>query len=202
MRVTIIGTGNVGRALGSALRRGGHEVLFGSRHPDPLADDQAIIADAVAATAATILAVPVAAVASVIAAAGGFVNKILIDATNPLGIGERGLGLTKGFTTSGAEDIATLAPQAHVFKAFNQTGFENLGQADRYARRPLMLVAGDDPTTKPIVLGLVRDAGFEAIDLGGLHTSRLLEPLAMVWIELARKRGLGADFVLTLQHAQ
>ena len=131
-----------------------------------------------------------------------------------------GLGLTKGFATSGAEEIATLMPTARLYKAFNQTGLENLGDARGFDRRPVMFVAGDDATNKPKVIDLVgqlgfdvvdapsgkpqvtrlvEDAGFEAIDVGGLRAARLLEPLAMLWIELARKRGLGPNFTFTLQ---
>ena len=145
------------------------------------------------------MAVPFAAVRDVIAAAGGFAGKVLIDATNPLGMGSRGLGLTIGFSTSGAETIAAMAPDAKLFKAFNQTGFENMADATAYATRPVMFVAGDDAAAKPLVMGLATDAGFEAVDAGDLAESRLLEAYAMLWIELARKRGLGSDFTFTLQ---
>ena len=104
-----------------------------------------------------------------------------------------------GFDSSGAKQIATLAPQAKVFKAFNQTGFETMADARPYAARPIMFVAGDDDAAKSTVLDLVTDAGFEAVDAGGLRAARLLEPLAMLWIELARKRGLGPDFTFALQ---
>ncbi|MGC2415655.1 MAG: NAD(P)-binding domain-containing protein [Stellaceae bacterium] len=199
MQVAIIGSGHVGGALSQAFAQAGHQVIFGRRTPVAGQPDQVSIADAVGRADATILATPFGAAADVIAAAGGFAGKVLIDATNPLGMGEGGLGLTMGFDTSGAERIAALAPHAHVFKAFNQTGFENMADARVYATRPVMFVAGDDAATKPLVLGLVADAGFEAIDAGGLRAARLLEPLAMLWIELARKGGLGPDFTFTLQ---
>jgi hypothetical protein len=91
------------------------------------------------------------------------------------------------------------APQAHVFKAFNQSGFENLGDVRVYARKPAMFVAGDSETLKPAVLRLASDAGFEAIDAGGLRVARLLEPLAMPWIALAAKRGMGTAFAFALE---
>jgi predicted dinucleotide-binding enzyme len=200
LNVAIIGAGNVGSALAGALRRGGHTVTFGVRAPDPGWPDQASIAEAVRAADATILAIPFAAAAEVIAAAGGLAGRVLIDATNPLGMTEGGLGLTMGHTTSGAEQIAALAPAARVFKAFNQTGFENLSGADAYADRPVMFVAGDDPAGKQTVLALVADCGFEPVDAGGLRASRLLEPFGMLWIELARKRGHGPEFAFTLRH--
>ncbi len=108
MNVAIIGTGNVGSALAEGLRRNGHQVLFGVRAPDPTQPDQASVATAVEPADATILAIPLAAAADVIAAGSGFAGKVLIDATNPLGMGDRGLGLTIGHTTSGAEQIAAL----------------------------------------------------------------------------------------------
>jgi predicted dinucleotide-binding enzyme len=199
MQIAIIGSGNVGTALAQALGRAGHTVVFGTRAPEPGKPDQTGIAEAVGGADATILAVPFGAVANVIAAANGFAGKVLIDATNPLGMVEGGLGLTMGFDTSGAERIAALAPAALVFKTFNQTGFENMADAPGYAARPVMFVAGDDAAAKPTVLSLVADAGFEAIDAGGLRAARLLEPFAMLWIELARKRGFGSDFSFILQ---
>ena len=200
MNIAIIGAGSVGSALAGALRRAGHHVTFGVRTTRPGRGDEVPVADAVAGADATILAVPFGAVAEVItAAAAGFAGHLLIDATNPIGMGEGGLGLTLGFETSGAERIAALAPGARVFKALNQTGFENLADTRPYAVRPVMFVAGDDEAAKPVVLQLVGDAGFEALDVGGLRAARLLEPLALLWIESARRRGLGPDVAFCLQ---
>jgi predicted dinucleotide-binding enzyme len=199
MQVAIIGSGNVGRALAQALRRGGHGVTFGSRSTDLADPDDTGISEAVAGADVTILATPFAAAAEVIAAAGGFVGRILIDATNPLAMTEHGLGLTMGHTISGAEAIAALAPSAHVFKTFNQTGFENMADAPAYAARPAMFVAGDDAASKAQVLSLVESTGFEAVDAGPLRAARLLEPLAMLWIGLGRLGGFGPDFAVTLQ---
>jgi hypothetical protein len=98
MRIAIIGSGNVGGALARALQRADHTIVFGIRSPDPSDANQATIAEATADAEATILAVPFQAVRDVIDAAGGFAGKVLIDATNPLGMGSRGLGLTMGFS--------------------------------------------------------------------------------------------------------
>jgi len=48
----------------------------------------------------------------------------------------------------------------------------------------------------------VADAGFEAVDIGGLAAARLLEPFGMLWVELARKHRLGPDFVFTMQRKE
>ncbi len=168
MNVAIIGSGNVGSALAKALRRGGRQVTFGVREPDPDKPDQASVAAAVEPADATILAVPFAAAGEVIASASGFAGRVLIDPTNPLGMREEGLGLTMGHTTSGAEEIAALASAARVFKAFNQTGFENKADARSYAAPPVMFVAGEDPASKQSVLTLVADCGFDPVDAGDL----------------------------------
>jgi predicted dinucleotide-binding enzyme len=199
MQVAIIGSGNVGRALAQASRRGGHRVMFGLRTPDPARADETGIAAAVAGADITILATPVAAVPDVIAAAGGFAGRVVIDATNPLAMTEHELGLTIGHTISGAEQIAAMAPQAHLFKTFNQTGFENMADATAYKARRVMFVAGDDAASKSKVMALVDSTGFEAVDAGPLRAARLLEPLAMLWIALGRVGGMGADFAFTLQ---
>ncbi len=141
MQVAIVGSGNVGQALAGALQRAGHLIIFGVRQPEAGRADQKSIAEAAETADVTILAVPFASARDVIAAASGFAGKVLIDATNPLGMVEGGLGLTMGFTTSGVEQIAALAPEAHVFKTFNQTGFENMADTRPYAARPAMFVA-------------------------------------------------------------
>ena len=61
-----------------------------------------------------------------------------------------------------------------------------------------MFVAGDDATHKPIVMQLVSDLGFEAIDAGGLIVARLLEPMALLWINIAFRPGGSRDFAFSL----
>jgi predicted dinucleotide-binding enzyme len=62
-----------------------------------------------------------------------------------------------------------------------------------------MYVAGDDTARKPMVLSLVSDLGFQAIDAGPLRIARLLEPMAMLWIHMAVNRGepMSCAFALT-----
>ena len=193
MHLAIIGSGQVGQALATTFRRTGHEVVFGVR--DPATDDpaQRPVADAVAAADIAILAVPYAAALDLIRHPA-FEGKTVIDATNPLAMGPDGLTLVAGHTTSGAEQIAAAGPKSRVVKAFNQTGFENMANPRRFAAEPLMFVAGDHADANATVVDLAAQAGFEAIELGGLAQARLLEPLAMIWIELARKQGTGPGF--------
>ncbi len=199
MRIAIIGSGNVGTALATALRRAGHEVIFGVRAPDPADPAENSIAEAAASAEVVILAIPFEAVADTVRAADGFAGKVVIDATNPLGMIDGKLELTMGFQTSGAEQIAALAPRAHIFKSFNQTGFENMADPAVYSPRPVMFVAGDDSRGKAKALALVADAGFEPVDAGGLRAARLLEPFGMLWIELVRKQK-APPFAFVMQH--
>ena len=61
-----------------------------------------------------------------------------------------------------------------------------------------MLVAGDDAARKPIVLELVEELGFGAIDAGGLKMARLIEPLGMPWVRLAYAQGPGRNIAFAL----
>jgi predicted dinucleotide-binding enzyme len=159
--------------------------------------DQGPVSQAVTRADAVILAVPYGAAAEILQDAA-FDGKIVIDATNPLVMGPNGLGLSLGFESSGAERLAAAAPKVRLVKTFNQTGFENMGDARVYPFRPVMFAAGDDDEARSVALSLVADAGFDAIDLGALRQARLLEPFAMLWIELARKGEFGPGFVFTL----
>jgi predicted dinucleotide-binding enzyme len=64
--------------------------------------------------------------------------------------------------------------------------------------KSVMFVAGDDAANKPTVIGLVAALGFDVVDAGPLRNARLLEAHAMLWIELATKRGLGRDFAFAI----
>jgi 8-hydroxy-5-deazaflavin:NADPH oxidoreductase len=64
--------------------------------------------------------------------------------------------------------------------------------------RSIMFVAGDDEANKPNVIELVAALGFETVDAGPLRNARLLEAHAMLWIDLALKRGLGPNWAFAL----
>src|SRR6266487_4536147 len=64
--------------------------------------------------------------------------------------------------------------------------------------RPVMFLCGDDADAKGVVMKLGQDVGFEMIDAGDLAIARLLEPVAMLWIHLAFRGGLGRDFAFKL----
>jgi predicted dinucleotide-binding enzyme len=193
MRLAIIGAGAVGGALGKGWARAGHTIVYGvptpsdQRHASAAeaaggAEVQAVGA-AVRNADAIVLAVPWEAAPAAVAACGDLSGRVLIDVTNPLRFGGAGLELAVGFTTSGGEQVAALAAGAAVVKTMNQVGFAVMAGEKRYAAAPVMFAAGDDAPAKALALGLVADLGFEAIDAGPLRMARLLEPLAMLWID-------------------
>jgi 8-hydroxy-5-deazaflavin:NADPH oxidoreductase len=141
-------------------------------------------------------------VPSVIGQCGSLDGKVIIDATNPLTFGKDGLGLALGFSTSGGEEIASLASGAAVFKTMNQVGFEVMSDTSGFATRPVMFVAGDNEERKPLVLQLVNELGFEAVNAGPLCIARLLEPYAMLWIDQAVNRGAPRDNAFAFMRRQ
>lgn len=207
MNIAIIGAGSVGAALARNWSLAGHRIRFGVRNTGAPALGALLAsigaqasahsaAEAVRDAQVVVLATPWNATQSAIESCGDLAGKLVIDCTNPLLPGL--VGLEVGLTTSGAERVAGWARNASVFKAFNQTGAENMAGQVGYAQRLVMFVAGDDAAKKPLVLQLATDAGFEAVDAGPLSAARMLEPLAMLWIQLAFKQGLGRNFGFAL----
>jgi predicted dinucleotide-binding enzyme len=201
MKIAVIGMGSVGGTLGRRWAEAGHEVTFGVRNPGaPKAAAEAggarlaTVADAAADAEVATLAVPWGEVKDAIASAGDLAGKVVLDCTNPLSPDLSGLEI--GHTTSGAEEVAKLAPGARVVKIFNTTGSNNMDDPDYGGTPATMLYAGDDTEAKSIAAALARDLGFDPIDLGSLAAARLLEPMALAWIRLALRQGLGRDFVL------
>ena len=198
MNITIVGSGNVGRALGGGWRKAGHGVTFAARDPagakavELKKEGFAVAPQADAGKADVIvLAVPWTGIEATMKALGSLAGKIVIDATNPL---TANLELALGFSDSTGETVARLAEGARVVKAFNTTGANNMADS-RYSGGKLMMpVAGDDKAAKQTVMTLASDLGFEPVDAGPLAMSRHLEPLAMTWIKLAYAQGMGREF--------
>jgi 8-hydroxy-5-deazaflavin:NADPH oxidoreductase len=197
MKIAVIGSGNVGGALGAAWVRAGHEVTFGSRessgdHPISGAS-VGDIKTAIEGAEVVVLAVPWGAAPGIVAQVADWRNKILVDCTNPLG---PGLALAIGFITSAAEQLASLAKGARVVKAFNTTGFNNMQNPEYGGRGVTMLYATDDTSAQATAEQLIREVGFEPQLAGPLQQARYLEPLAALWISLAPR--LGRDFAFTI----
>jgi predicted dinucleotide-binding enzyme len=195
MNVGIIGSGDVGRALGKGFVEHGHEVTLGTRDPgkDVLRRWQeslgsrvrlASFADAAAFGEIVVLATLWSGTENALRLAGSknLAGKILIDTTNPLDFTTMPPALAVGHTDSGAEQVQRWEPAAKVVKAFNMVGNAHMIRPEFPGGPPDMFIAGNDAKAKETVTGLLRNFGWSVIDLGRIEASRYLEPLAMVWI--------------------
>ena len=203
MNITIVGSGHVGRALGDGWRQANHVVTFATREPgggkaaDLKQQGFAVtpLAGAARAADAIVLAVPWPAVEATIGALMPLAGKLLVDCTDPLAPGRQ---LAVGFTDSGGETVARLAAGARVVKAFSTTGAANMADSRYPGGKLMMAIAGDDAAAKQTVMSLAADLGFDPLDTGPLMMSRYLEPLAMLWINLAYTQGLGPNIGFAL----
>ncbi len=216
MRVAIIGAGSVGGAIARGLAGRGlagrtYDVTIGVR--DPSRPDLAALAaasgarlapppEAAAAGDIVILALPWAAAESAVRSLGDLSGRSVIDCMNPLVMVNGAISLAIGHTDSGGETVARWLPGAHVVKTLNQVGAEIMARNDHLPRRPVQFVAGDDSAAKAKATALVTALGFDVLDAGDLSRSRILEPLAMVWINQALLRGKGRDWAFAAVDAR
>jgi predicted dinucleotide-binding enzyme len=194
LKIAVIGAGNVGHALGSGWTKRGHDVVYGLRNPLDSVRQAARASDVV------VLAVPWKGVPDALRSAGDLTGKIVLDATNPLLPDLSGLDTPPG--TSGGEIVAGLIPGVPVVKIFNTTGFPNMANPDYNGVRATMFYCGGDEPAKRVASQLADDLGFEPVDAGPLSNGRLLEPLALLWISLAVKQGLGVNIAFKLMRRQ
>jgi hypothetical protein len=190
MNIGIIGAGSLGRALGKRLTDVGHEVMFGG---DVSAADAASEIDAKAGSnrdAAAfgdivVLAVPFAAIAAALSAAEPLAGKMLWSCVNALKPDFSGLAI--GFDTSAAEEVAKLAPGAHVVGAIPPFA-EALASGDLHydgELTPTVFICSDDDRAKAAVEELVLEIGGHPVDAGPLSAARLIEPAMMLIVSIA-----------------
>lgn len=185
--IAIIGTGNVGSALGQRFAELGHTVIYGSREPSR-SDVQNLVAltsgDATAAqpraaaqqSDIVVLAVPWNVVEELTTSLGDLSGRVIIDPTNPRSIAKDGLR-DFAFHDSNAERIQALAPNAFVVKAFSSLGDYTMLDPS-LARGPVSVpIAGDYAEAKRIVAELVTDIGLEPVDVGPLRYAHAIEGL-------------------------
>jgi predicted dinucleotide-binding enzyme len=118
-----------------------------------------------------------------LAGAQNLAGKVLIDATNPLVFAPGAPpALALGHTDSGGEQVQRWAPQARVVKAFNTVGHAHMVKPQFPGGPPDMFIFGNDAAAKTGVTGILTSLGWNTIDLGGIESSRILEPLCVLWV--------------------
>jgi len=197
MKVGVLGTGDVGRVLGSGFISRGHEVKIGTRDPGQDKAKAWVAKNGAKASAGTfeetakfgeliVLATLWEATPTILAMARpeSFTGKVVIDATNPLdfskGIPPR---LSIAGDNSAGEEVQRILPAARVVKAFNSIGNAHMVDPKFPGGPPDLFIAGNDEAAKKQVADIAHAFGFpNVVDLGRIEASRYLEALAMVWI--------------------
>lgn len=196
MNVTIIGAGNMGRAIGSRAAAGGHSVTFVDANPETaqktVEDVKQSAKNAAKVSRASlgdvqlgdvvVLAVWYGTNIEVAKQLGNrLAGKVVVDIANPLNSTYDGLATAPD--SSSAEDLAkAVAPGGKVVKAFNTTYAGTLlaGQVDG---KPLdVFIAGDDADAKGKVAQIVTDGGLRPVDTGPLSRARQIEGMQLLHI--------------------
>lgn len=197
MNIGILGSGEVGQKLGGGFIELGHRVKIGTRDPNQEKIKEWIKKSGDSASAGTFSQSASYGQLIVVATSWNgtleairmcdpkdLVDKTVIDVTNPLDFSAEGLPkLAVGYTDSAGEIIQRLLPEANVVKAFNTVGNPHMVHPEFPNGPPTMFICGNNDNAKKTVINeFLTKFGWESIDIGGIEGSRLLEPMAMLWI--------------------
>jgi 8-hydroxy-5-deazaflavin:NADPH oxidoreductase len=196
MQITIVGTGNMARAIGTRAVAGGHDVTVFGTAPEKA---QALAGELGGSAKAgdhvegdlVVLAVPYAVAGDVVREhADELAGKVVVDITNPVDLTTFEPLDVEG---SGAQQIAAAAPRgARVVKAFNTTFAGTLVEG-QVAGQPLdVFIAGDDEEAKATVSQLAESSGLRPVDAGPLARARELEALG--YLHMAIQQPLDTGF--------
>ncbi len=211
MRIGILGSGDVGRALGTGFAGLGDEVKIGSRDPRKAEVQEWVRRTGGGASSGTFAEAAAFAELAVVATlwsgtehalqlagAANLRGKVVMDVTNPLVFAPgQPPSLALGHTDSGGEQVQRWLPESRVVKAFNSVGHAHMVKPDFPGGPPDMFLCGNDDAAKAEVTGICRRFGWGTIDLGGIEGARLLEPLCVIWV-LHGIRGGGWDHAFKL----
>jgi 8-hydroxy-5-deazaflavin:NADPH oxidoreductase len=188
--ISIIGTGNMARAIGALAVVGGNTVEVIGRDRSKAADLATTLGDstttgefgAAPAGDIVIVALRYADVVPVITQYGNaLADKVIVDISNPFNADADGLALPAD--TSIAQEVAKAAPAgARVVKAFNTV----FGHVLEKGRTLDVFMAGDDAQAKARVSEFIASLGLRPLDVGGLTMAHWLEGTGLVLMGLAR----------------
>jgi 8-hydroxy-5-deazaflavin:NADPH oxidoreductase len=187
--ISIIGTGNMARAIGALAVAGGNSVEVIGRDQSKAADLAKTLGGAttgefgaVPAGDIVIVALGYANVVPVVTQYGNaLAGKVIIDISNPFNSAADGLAIPDD--TSIAQEVAKAAPaSASVVKAFNTV----FGHVLKEGRTLDVFFAGDDARAKASVSDFIASLGLRPLDVGGLNMAHWLEGTGLVLMGLAR----------------
>ena len=185
IKIGIIGSGRVGRALGGVWANAGNKVMFSSRNLD---NDRKIATEVGAnARAGTpqeaaaygqviLFAVPYSAFPELIKSLGNSLNgKVVINASNPFPQRDGDIANEARNKGAGLFD-AQLLPRAHIVRAFNAVSAARMASVHDDPGKIGMPIAGNDKKAIEVASRLVREVGFEPVVIGGLEMGKYLMP--------------------------
>ncbi|WP_378187875.1 NADPH-dependent F420 reductase [Aquimarina sp. W85] len=205
MKIGVIGSGNIGGNLGKHWAKAGHEVLFSSRHPEQLdslvkeagTNAQAMsVEKAFEANAdAYVLAMPFKAIDQLSELyAGEYGTKVIIDATNPYP--ERDGAMAQKVRESNrnaSEYTAMKFNTAKTAKAFNTIKAEHLkDRAFRNSEKLAVPYAAQDQESKDVARTLIEDIGFDAVYVGDLDKTNIMDPEQKIYGKSMERQELEA----------
>lgn len=206
-KIAVIGTGNVGSALGPELAALGHTIVYGSRTPNEQDVKDLVAKTGHGATATTqpeavkgadmvLLAVPGNLAVQITQSLGDLSGKIIIDPTNRVNRSS-----PDGYANhdvpggSNAELIQAAAPGAKVVKAFNTLNWAKMVDPASSGGPVSIPIVGDDAAARATVAELIKGMGLEPVDLGPLRFANTLEEMLVIWAN-ARSHGAAYNYHL------
>ena len=208
MKIGILGTGIVGRTLGTKLVALGHTVTMGSRTESNKAAAEWAAAAGKGAATGTFAAAAKAGelilnctsgqhALEAIALAGkeNLKGKILVDVANPLDF-SHGMPptLTVCNTDSLAEQIQRAFPETKVVKALNTVNCEVMVNPSLVAGEHELFLCGNDRAAKARVAEVLGQMGWtrdRLVDMGDVTAARATEMLLPFWVRAMMKFGHG-----------
>ncbi len=217
MKIAVLGTGMVGRAIAGRLQELGHSVAIGTRDPQATlartepdgmgnppfstwhgahpAVELATFAEAAAGAELVVNASSGAATLELLEQAGAdnLAGKVLLDIANPLDF-SAGFPPTLSVkdTDSLGEQVQRAFPQTKVVKALNTLTASLMVEPASLGESSTVFVSGEDAAAKATVVELLESFGHDdVIDLGGIETARGTEMLLPIWLRLMGKLGTG-----------
>ena len=195
MKIAIIGSGNVGKALAASAIRGGHSVSLSASTPEHAAEAAratgasaaSFNVDAVTDAAIVILAIPAALASAVVSELGAALEgKTVVDVTNRINPGDPGSVLDGDSVT---EQLMVLVPRANFVKAFNTNFAAVMANPTVDGIQADAFIAGDNAGAKASVIELATSMGFRPLDVGLAAIARVLEGMGLVNVTLQLTNG-------------
>ncbi len=180
MQIAIVGAGRIGGNIARRLAAAGHSVTVTFARDDAAlerlaAEIGATVAtpsDAVAGAEVVVISVPWDALSDALEQVGSLAGKIVVDTTNQFGAGPK----PAAGETAATYNARRMAGSRYT-KSFNTlTSAFQVQTADRPdGEKVVQWLCGDDAEAKDVVAGLIRDAGYVPVDVGGTADCAVME---------------------------